>query len=138
MIGGVDWITFKVNGDERGSLIAIENNKDIPFSIGRIYYIFGSSYNCVRGKHAHKDLNQVLICINGSCDILIDNGFERQTVHLDTKDKGIYIHGFVWREMSHFSDDCVLLAIVDKPYDPKDYVFDYQTMYQLVEREIKQ
>ena len=84
MISGVQWITFTAHGDSRGSLIAIENNKDIPFPIRRIYYIYGSSYDAVRGKHAHKDLNQVLICVSGSCDILLDNGKEKEAVHLES------------------------------------------------------
>ena len=137
MIKGVEWINFTTHGDERGSLIAIENNKDIPFPIRRIYYIYGSLYDAVRGKHAHKDLNQILICVSGSCDILLDNGEEREVAHLDAKDKGIYIYGFIWREMMHFSPDCVLLALVDKPYDPKDYVFDYDLMLQMMESEKK-
>mgnify|MGYP003302756254 CR=1 FL=1 len=137
MISGVQWITFTAHGDSRGSLIAIENNKDIPFPIRRIYYIYGSSYDAVRGKHAHKDLNQVLICVSGSCDIFLDNGKEKETVHLDSRDKGIYIYGFIWREMMHFSEDCVLLALVDRPYDPEDYVFDHDQLLRLTESEDK-
>jgi len=135
MIEGTERISFPCHGDERGKLIAIENNKEIPFKIGRIYYIFDAAGDVVRGKHAHKDLNQVLLCLNGSCDILLDNGRERETVHLDTPEWGIYIHGFVWREMMHFSENCVLLALVDKPYDPADYVYDYDVVAQSAKEE---
>ncbi len=133
MISGVDWIRFSSFGDERGSLVPIENNKDIPFRIGRIYYIYNTKSGVVRGKHAHKDLHQVLICLSGSCDILLDNGQERETVTLNTRELGIYIHGFVWREMHNFSTDCVLLALVDRPYDPEDYVFDYSVVKQFAQ-----
>lgn len=125
MIDGVKPITFPVHGDDRGSLIAIESFKEIDFAIGRIYYIYGTTPDTVRGKHAHKDLKQILVCVRGQCDILIDNGSEREIVRLSSPDQGIYITGFVWREMLNFSSDCVLLAITDKAYDVADYVYDY-------------
>ena len=109
MIQGVDRIAFKPHGDERGKLVAIENQKDIPFDIQRVYYIYDADTDVVRGKHAHKDLNQVLLCLHGSCDILIDNGIEREIVHLNKPEEGIYIHGYVWREMMNFSPDCFLV-----------------------------
>ena len=133
MISGVDWIRFSSFGDERGSLVPIENDKDIPFRIGRIYYIYDTAPDAVRGKHAHKDLNQVLLCLSGSCDVLLDNGKEREIVTLNTREEGIYIHGFIWREMLHFSADCDLLALVDRPYDPEDYVFDYSVVKRFAE-----
>lgn len=137
MIQGVSEITFDAHADERGALVAIENGKNLPFDMSRIYYIYNADSGMVRGKHAHKDLNQVLLCLNGSCDILIDNGSERETVHLDRPDRGIYIHGFVWREMMNFSDGCVLMAIVDRGYDPADYVFDYNEVKNYAERNKK-
>lgn len=126
VIKGVDWIEFEVHGDERGSLVAIENDKNIDFSIKRVYYIYDTKSEVVRGKHAHKNLNQILLCISGSCDILVDNGIERQVVNLNEKNKGIYIHGFVWREMMNFSANAVLLALVDQGYDTEDYVYDIE------------
>ena len=125
IIDGVDQICLDEHGDDRGDLVAIEEGNGIPFQMNRVYYIYNTSANVTRGKHAHKDLHQVLLCINGSCDILVDNGRERRTVHLDTPSKGIYIHSFVWREMSNFAPNTVLLAIVDKKYDINDYVFYY-------------
>lgn len=137
MIKGVDAICFPRHGDERGSLVAIEGQKNLPFSIGRIYYIYGTNREVVRGKHAHKDLHQVILCLNGSCDVLIDNGTEREIIHLDQPESGIYIHDFVWREMLNFSSDCVLLAIVDKGYDLEDYVYDYNIVKAYAERNEK-
>lgn len=125
MIAGVERIAFHIHGDDRGSLIAIESNADVPFSICRVYYIFNTCPTAVRGKHAHKDLKQVLVCVHGSCDILLDNGYEQQTVHLSEQDAGVYIYGYIWREMLNFSDDCVLLTLVNRPYSKADYVFDY-------------
>ena len=77
--------------DYRGILVAIQQIKDIPFEIKRIYYMYETKENVIRGCHAHRTLQQVLICINGSCKILLDNGAERETVILDKKNLGIYI-----------------------------------------------
>ena len=90
----------------------------------RVYYIYGTGENVVRGKHAHKNLNQVLVCVSGSCDIFVYNGKQKETVHLSERNEGIYIHGFVWREMMNFTKDAVLLAIVDQEYNTQDYVYD--------------
>lgn len=125
LISGVERIHLEEHRDERGALVAIEEGNGIPFQMNRIYYIYNTSPEVVRGKHAHKDLHQVLLCLNGSCDILVDNGAEREIIHLDKPNEGVYIHSFVWREMSHFAQGTVLLAIVDKKYDVNDYVFDY-------------
>lgn len=130
MIDGVEPISFQVHGDDRGSLVAIESGKNIEFEMKRIYYIYNTDYNIVRGKHAHRDLKQILICLHGQCDILLDNGKEKEVVKLNAPDKGIYIKGFVWREMMHFSNDCVLLALVNRPYDPDDYVYDRTALQQ--------
>lgn len=135
MLTGVERIAFTSHADARGALVAIENNRDLPYAIQRIYYIYGAAGDAVRGKHAHKDLKQTLVCVAGSCDILLDNGHEREIVRLDRPDVGIYIHGLIWREMMHFSPDCVLLALVDRPYDPQDYIHDYNEFRSLVEEE---
>ena len=128
VIKGVDWIEFEAHGDERGSLVAIENFKNINFPIKRVYYIYDTKSDVVRGKHAHKNLNQVLLCVNGSCDVLVDNGNERQIISLNKRNKGIYIHGFIWREMMNFSNDAVLLVLVDQEYKVDDYVYDIETV----------
>lgn len=125
LMDGVERISFEEHADDRGALVAIEEGNGIPFQMNRIYYIYNTSPDVIRGKHAHKDLHQVLLCLNGSCNILLDNGKERQVIHLDKPNEGIYIHSFVWREMSHFAPNTVFLAIVDKKYDINDYIFDY-------------
>lgn len=134
MISGVQEIAFCAKGDDRGFLVAIENQHEIPFAIGRVYYIYGTNSGTVRGRHAHMDLRQVLVCVHGSCEVLLDNGKEQQTVRLDNPEKGIYIYGFIWREMMNFSPDCVLLALVDKPYDPADYVYDHTIVREYSKR----
>lgn len=126
LLSGVEQIVFAPHGDERGRLTAIEGEEDIAFPIRRIYYISDVPAGAIRGRHAHMDLRQVLICVKGSCVIDLDNGVNCVSVRLSADGNGIYIHGLIWREMRDFSSDCVLMAIVDRKYDRKDYIFEYE------------
>ena len=122
----INWIDFKVLGDERGSLVALEGNRNIPFDIKRVYYIFGTEANSPRGFHAHKELRQVAICVKGSCQIVIDDGKEKEWVTLNTPSAGIFIDTMQWHEMHNFSEDCVLMVLASDYYDESDYIRDYQ------------
>ena len=122
----VDLIYFDRHGDDRGSLTAIENGKQIPFDIQRIYYIYETQENAIRGKHAHNNLKQVLICVSGSCEVQIEFKGTQKTFLLDSPTEGLYIQGKVWREMKNFSAGAVLLVLADAPYDKNDYIFSYQ------------
>ena len=129
----VKFFEFDIKGDERGSLIAIEQNKDIPFEIKRVYYIFGTKEEVRRGFHAHKNLQQVAICVSGSCKFLLDDGKERvENIVLDSPNKGLFIDRMIWREMYDFSEDCVLLVIASDFYDESDYLRDYEDFIQMV------
>ena len=119
-------IDFKILGDERGQLIALEQQKNIPFDIKRVYYIFETQKGVRRGFHAHKALEQVLVCVNGSCDVLIDNGQAKKIISLNRPDKGLYIGPMIWREMFDFSEDCVLMVLASEHYDEADYIRDYK------------
>lgn len=116
---------FQSHGDERGQLIALEENKDIPFSIKRVYYVYDTREGVTRGKHAHRDLEQILICIHGSCKVLLDDGLEKKTVLLEKPDEGLYISNLTWREMFDFSPGAVLLVLASDFYDEEDYIRDY-------------
>ena len=122
---------FNIIGDHRGSLISIESKIDIPFEIKRIYYIFGNKNNVRRGFHAHKNLQQVLIAVSGSCKILLDNGQSKEEILLDSPQKSLLIQNFVWREMFDFSANCVLLVLASEHYDEKDYIRDYNQFLDL-------
>jgi dTDP-4-dehydrorhamnose 3,5-epimerase-like enzyme len=122
----VEIINFDTKGDDRGNLISLEQNKNIPFDIKRVYYIFDTKSGIRRGFHAHKNLNQVLVCILGSCKILLDDGKKKVEIKLDSPNKGLVIKSMIWREMFDFSNDCVLLVLADEVYDEKDYIRDYQ------------
>lgn len=112
-------------GDERGSLVAIEANKHIPFQVKRVYYIFGTQAGVSRGFHAHKNLQQLAVCVTGKCRMLLDDGINKQSVWLDSPTKGLLIDNNVWREMHEFSDDCVLLVLASEYYDESDYIRNY-------------
>lgn len=119
-------LDFTEHGDSRGQLIALENNKDIPFAIKRVYYIYDTGTNVRRGYHAHKKLEQVLICVHGSCHIHLDDGYEMAELILDTPTQGLYLHNRIWREMYDFSEGAVLLVLASEKYDENDYIRDYQ------------
>ena len=118
-------LDFQTFGDKNGSLIALEENKNIPFDIKRVYYIFDNKKGVRRGFHAHKNLEQVLICVSGSCDILLDDGIEKNVIKLENRNEGLFIEKLVWREMFNFSADCVLMVLASDYYDEKDYIRDY-------------
>jgi len=121
-------------GDERGSLISLEQQKNIPFKIKRVYYIYGTKTDMVRGKHAHPNLKQVAVCVNGSCKFLLDNGKEKQTVELNSPDVGLYIGKNIWREMYDFTPDCVLMVLANEYYNEEEYIRDYQRFLDSIKK----
>ena len=118
-------LALPVKGDERGSLIAIEGSRDIPFEVARVYYMFGTGDGVARGFNAHRTLRQLLVAVNGSCTIKVEDGELSDAVRLDDPAVGLVIEGLVWREMHDFSPDCVLLVLADAPYDEGDYIRDH-------------
>ncbi len=124
--------TFPPHGDERGQLVAIEAMKDLPFAIKRVYYIYDTLPDVRRGFHAHQNLQQILVCVHGSCKILLDNGYEKETVTLDKPWEGLYISNDTWREMYDFSDGAVLLVLASELYDEADYIRSYEEFLKLV------
>lgn len=124
--------TFPPHGDDRGQLIAIEELKDIPFDVKRVYYIYDTKSGVRRGFHAHKCLQQILICVHGSCKILLDNGVEKENITLDKPNEGIYISNDIWREMYDFSPDAVLLVLASEFYNESDYIRDYNDFLEYV------
>lgn len=108
-----------------GSLSFFEAERDIPFSIKRIYYIHGVPTNTERGAHAHKELKQLLFCPYGSVKILLDNGKEKAEVVLDTPSKGLVITPCIWRDMVWLIENSVLCVAASDYYDEDDYIRDY-------------
>jgi dTDP-4-dehydrorhamnose 3,5-epimerase-like enzyme len=128
----VHFLQLQAHGDERGSLIALEEEKNIPFQIKRVYYMFDTVEGVRRGFHAHKSLKQVAIAVRGSCRFMLDDGKEKIDIRLDHPNQGLLIESFVWREMYDFSPDCVLMVLADNLFDESDYVRDYETFQQMV------
>ncbi len=124
--------TFQPHGDERGQLISLEEFKDIPFRIKRVYYMYDTLADVVRGHHAHKSLEQILICIHGSCRIRLDNGTEKKVVSLEKPYEGLYVANNMWREMFDFSPDAVLMVLASEVYDESDYIRDYDEFLKFV------
>jgi dTDP-4-dehydrorhamnose 3,5-epimerase-like enzyme len=120
------WINFKKIGDHRGALIALEENVNIPFEVKRVYYIFDTVAGVRRGFHAHKKLQQVAVCISGSCKFLLDDGDSKCETSLNDRTKGLCIGKMIWHEMFDFSSDCVLMVLASDFYDESDYIRDYE------------
>lgn len=118
-------VSFHKMQNDTGTLAFLESQRDVPFEIKRVYYIFDVKPGARRGFHAHKKLKQVLLCISGSCKILLDDGNEKRTVILDDPTEGLLIEGTIWREMYDFSADTVLLVFASEYYDENDYIRNY-------------
>lgn len=116
---------FTRRGDSQGWLIALEADRQVPFPIQRVYYIYGTQPGVRRGKHAHRALRQLAVCLQGSCRFYMDDGRSQQEFLLDRNDHGLLIEPMVWHEMDEFSPDCVLLVLASAPYDESDYIRSY-------------
>ncbi len=127
-----DVVALKKITDPRGNLVVLEEGRDIPFAVKRCYYIYGVREDAPRGFHAHKTLQQLLICVAGGCDILLDDGAAKTTLRLDDPAAAVYVGPLVWHEMRNFTADCVLLALASAVYDESDYIRDYEDFLQRV------
>lgn len=112
--------------DPRGNLTFIESENHIPFGIARVYYLYDVPGGETRGGHAHKALEQFIIAVSGSFDVVTDDGHERRHWHLNRSYYGVYIPRMVWREIENFSSGSVCLVLASLPYDEADYFREYQ------------
>lgn len=136
MLANVQEVKFPVRGDDRGKLVALESlSEQIPFEIKRVYYIFDTTPGTARGKHAHRELKQVLICVNGACTIECEMPDGSKSFHrLDWPNKGLLIEGLVWREMKEFSKDATLVVLASEHYNESDYVRKYEDFKRICGR----
>jgi len=123
-------INFQVMGDERGSLIALEENHNVPFDVKRVFYIYGTQAGVPRGQHSHYKTKQLLIAINGGCKVTLDNGTTKETYTLNKPNVGLFQDALIWGEMHDFSQDCVLMVLADTYYDNSDYIREYDTFLE--------
>lgn len=125
---------FQQHGDDRGMLVSLEEFNDIPFVIKRVYYMYDTKIGVHRGYHAHKNLEQILICIHGSCKVLLDNGREKKVISLEKPYEGLYVSNIMWREMYDFSPDAVLMVLASEKYIEEDYIRDYDEFLKIVRK----
>ena len=125
-------LDFKTLGDDRGSLIAIEEGYNTPFAIKRVYYIFDTKEGVERGFHAHINLKQIAIAVKGSCTFVLDDGSKKEEINLNNPNKGLFIEGLIWREMKNFSEDCVLVVLASEHYNENDYIRDYDEFLKVL------
>jgi dTDP-4-dehydrorhamnose 3,5-epimerase-like enzyme len=117
---------LNILGDNRGSLVALESLNNVPFDIKRVYYIYNTLTDIARGFHAHKQLQQLAICVSGSCTFVMDDGIAREEVILNEPNKAIFIDKMIWHEMYNFTPDCILLVVASDVYDELDYIRKYE------------
>ncbi|MFW0765457.1 sugar 3,4-ketoisomerase [Trabulsiella odontotermitis] len=128
----VELIPLQKYGDERGMLVALEQTKNVPFEIKRVYYMFDTQPGVRRGYHAHKKLRQLAIPVSGSCRFLLDNGKEKVDVLLDNPSLGLLIEPTIWHEMYDYSPDCILLVLASDVYDEGDYIRNYDEFLGII------
>lgn len=124
---------LNVVGDKRGKLISLESHKNIPFEIKRVYYIYDTSLEQMRGKHAHQNLEQLYIAINGKCEVILDDAITQESVWLESPNVGLYIGKNIWREIRFF-DDCKLVVLASDYYDENEYIRDYGEFLKVIKK----
>lgn len=126
-------IKFTNHGDQRGSLVAIESKKEIPFNLKRIFYIFESNNRMIRGQHANMISEFVLVCVSGNCTVKVSDSKEEKLIELSSPFEGLYIPNMIWKEMSNFSSDSILLVLSSAFYNKDEYITDFEKYKSIME-----
>lgn len=131
-------LEFSQKGDERGHLVIVEGNYDIPFDIKRIFYIYGSDHDVVRGQHANRKSQFVLINVAGTSKVKVKDGKGNEAVYsLNRPHTGVYLPNMMWKDMYDFSEDSVLLCLASEHYEAEEYIRDYDEFVKIVNGEMK-
>lgn len=128
-------ISLEQHHDERGSLSVVEPEQAVGFTVRRVYYLHGVESSALRGGHAHRSLEQLIIAVHGGFTITIDDGLERAEYQLGQSDVGLYVGPMVWRSLSEFSVGAVCLVLASDRYDEADYYRDYSEFLQASRRQ---
>ncbi len=129
---GVRLIDFPIVHEPRGNLSFIEGNRHIPFEIRRVYYLYDVPGGATRGGHAHRELEQVIIAVSGSFDVVLDNGRERAKFSLNRSYHGLYVPRMIWRELENFSSGAVSLVLASDIYREEEYIRNFDAFRHLV------
>ena len=122
---------FSQNDDVRGHMVVVESLQHVPFEIKRVFYCYGTEYTAVRGRHSNRRSEFVMVCVAGSCKVLVKDGKGNEEEYcLDKPAVGLYLPKLVWKEMYDFSEDCVLLVLSSDHYDSDEYIRDYEQLVQ--------
>jgi dTDP-4-dehydrorhamnose 3,5-epimerase-like enzyme len=132
ILGKCKIVNFPKITDVRGNMSFIEENKQIPFEIKRVYYLYDVPSGATRGGHAHKALEQIVIALSGSFDVVLDDGFGKKKFFLNRPHYGLYIPPGIWRKLENFSSNSVALSLVSQVYAESDYVRDYEAFKRMV------
>ena len=130
--GQIRLLEWKDLGDERGNLVVVEGNMDIPFELKRIFYIYGSDDTVVRGQHANRLSEFVMINVSGTSKVKVDNGEESRVIELNRPRMGLYLKNNIWKDMYDFSADSILLVLASEHYDESEYIRDYQEYLRFI------
>ena len=131
-LSDVHIIELPVIADARGNLTFVEGNEQIPFDIKRVYYLYDVPGGAARGGHAHKNLQQIIIALSGSFDVLLDDGFDTKTYTLNRAFQGLYLSNMIWRELDNFTSGAVCMVLASERYDENDYYRDYEEFIEAV------
>lgn len=125
---------FNELGDQRGKLVVIEGGISIPFNIQRVFYIYGSDSKVIRGRHANKKSEFVLINVAGRCKIRVTNGYEENIINLNRPMMGVYVPKMIWKDMYEFSTDSILLVLASTHYDADEYIKNYEDYLRIIKK----
>lgn len=112
--------------DPRGNLTFIEGGRHIPFDIKRVYYLYDVPGGAERGAHGHRRLQQFIVAMSGSFDVILDDGYDKRTIHMNRSYYGLYVSPMMWRDITNVSSGAVLMVLASEPYDESDYFRDYE------------
>lgn len=129
-------IQLPIVHDRRGNLSFIEGNRHVPFAIERVYYLYDVPGGAERGGHAHRGLQQLIVAMSGSFDVILDDGSEKKRFHLNRSYQGLYLCPMIWRELDNFSSGSVCMVLASNRYDESDYYRDYADFRAAVARNV--
>ncbi len=119
-------VSFPAIREKGGCLVPLESGRQVPFEIRRVFYLYGLEPGARRGLHAHTQVSEIVICLQGGCCVRLHDGRVQSEVSLHRPEEGLYIGPWMWTEFHDFTPDCMLLVLCDRPFDRADYISDFE------------